>query len=139
MHKFAPSKLSSPLIIFAAVFAAVLFWNGQTAAASDAGWKGAIEAMPANGLTGQWTVAGRDFTADDGAEFRQENGAFAVGVCVEVDYVGAAAPYTATKIASKNADDCSGMSTPDPSPDPSETPSPEPSGTPEAAGDPDPA
>ncbi|MCB9162118.1 MAG: procyclic acidic repetitive family protein [Caldilineaceae bacterium] len=132
MHKFAPSKLSSPLIIFAAVFAAVLFWNGQTAAASDAGWKGAIEAMPANGLTGQWTVAGRDFTADDGTEFRQENGAFAVGVCVEVDYVGAAAPYTATKIASKNADDCSGMSTPDPSPDPSETPSPEPSGTPEA-------
>ncbi|MCB0075224.1 MAG: hypothetical protein KDE20_27395, partial [Caldilineaceae bacterium] len=97
MHKFAPSKLSSPLIIFAAVFAAVLFWNGQTAAASDAGWKGAIEAMPANGLTGQWTVAGRDFTADDGTEFRQENGAFAVGACVKV-HLDNATPATIREI-----------------------------------------
>ena len=132
MHNLAPSKLYRPLIIVAAVFAAVLFWNGQTASAGQADWKGPIEVMPADGLTGQWTVAGRDFTADAGTEFRQENGAFAVGVCVEVEYVGAAAPYTATKIASKNADDCSGVSNPDPSPEPSETPSPEPSGTPEA-------
>ncbi len=91
--------------------------------------------MPASGLQGEWIVAGRAFAATASTEFRTDKGPFAVGVCVEVEYVGAAQPFTATKIASKSSDDCtSGTVTPGvtPSETPSQTPSTTPSQTPSA-------
>lgn len=78
--------------------------------------------MPASGLLGDWVVAGKAFTATSSTEFKQEHGAFTVGVCVEVEYTGDDEPLTATKIASKNQDDCDNDSPHPPSVTPSATP-----------------
>ncbi|MCE7986941.1 MAG: hypothetical protein DYG89_37685 [Caldilinea sp. CFX5] len=85
-----------------------LFWSGPVAYATEGNHKGRIDAMPAGTLLGRWVVAGVSFDANGSTEFRTDKGDFAVGVCVEVEYVGAAQPFVATKIASKNADDCTG-------------------------------
>ncbi|MCC9075073.1 DUF5666 domain-containing protein [Litorilinea aerophila] len=47
---------------------------------------GFIEAMPDSGLIGQWTVNGVLLETTASTEFEQDYGAFAVGVCVEVEY-----------------------------------------------------
>lgn len=98
-------------------------------------WTGRITAMPASGLTGQWVVNGRTFTAGAGTEFRQDKGALAIGVCAEVEYVGTVEPLAATKIASKSDDDCT-AATPVPSETPSGTPSETPSVTPSVTPEP---
>lgn len=104
-------------------------WSSRVAFAQQSEWKGRIDSMPASGLEGDWVIGGRAFTADSQTDFRTDKGDFGAGVCVEVDYVGDAEPYTATKIATKSQDDChNGGATP------SETPSPEPSSTPDAPG-----
>lgn len=92
-------------------------WSSQVAQAHQPEWKGQIDAMPANGLQGAWVVAGRSFTATSSTEFKQEKGAFAVGVCVEVEYVGSTEPFEATKIASKNSNDCNSNGTVPPTPE----------------------
>ncbi|MEZ4867664.1 MAG: DUF5666 domain-containing protein [Caldilineaceae bacterium] len=111
------------LLLFA-VFS--VMWTAQIAKASEGNWQGKIEVMPADGLIGNWTVNGRAFVTDGQTEFRQERGNFGQGVCVEVEYVGDAAPFHATKIASKSSDDCGGSATPEETetPDPSTTPEP---------------
>jgi hypothetical protein len=113
-------------------------WNSQIALAGESNRTGRIEARPAGTLIGSWTVAGTSFVTNSNTEFRQDKGAFAIGVCVEVEYVGAAQPFTATKIASKSDDDCGGGSSPTGTPStgtpstgtPGATPSVTPSGTP---------
>jgi hypothetical protein len=110
------------LAVIAAVLIALVAWSGQVAQAQELNWTGRITSMPGSGLVGQWTVGGRTFIAGAGTEFRQDKGALAVGVCAEVEYVGAAEPFSATKIASKSDDDCASV-TPTPSTTPSVTPS----------------
>ena len=114
------------LTIVAGILFAAICWTGQTASAQQAEWKGYIESMPVSDLIGEWTVGGRTFVTNVGTEFRQEKGPFATDVCVEVEYVGSVTPYTATKIATKDTDDCSdSASTPSPTPSPSVTPTPD--------------
>lgn len=115
-------------VIITALLAAAV-WSGHVASAQQLNWTGRIVSLPASGLVGQWNVAGRTFVTTAATDFRQDKGAFAVGVCVEVEYVGAAEPYSATKIASKSSDDCT-VSTPTPSVTPGVTPSITPSATP---------
>ena len=132
--KHLPHPSLRPPLFFVVVFTILAsLWSSQIAFAQELQWKGRIDAMPAGGLQGEWNVAGRAFTASAGTEFRTDKGPFSVGVCVEVEYVGAAQPFTATKIASKSSDDCtSGTATPGvtPSETPSQTPSVTPSETP---------
>ena len=81
-----------------------------------------------------WWGSGRSTAAplfQRPTDYRQDKGPLAVGVCVEVEYVGAGEPFTATKIASKSDDNrTAGTSTP--SATPSGTPSATPSATPTA-------
>lgn len=88
-----------------------LVWTQGLALASAVTKVGRIEVLPATGLLGTWVVAGISFTASAGTEFRQDNGAFAVGGCVEVEYSDAGSPFPATKIASKKDDDCGAATT----------------------------
>jgi len=104
----------------------LLTWGGHNAWAQQSPWQGLIEAMPTSGLIGQWVVQGRTFTTDANTDFRQDKGAFAVGVCAEVEYVGSTSPFSATKIASKNLADCVASLTGTPT---GETPTTSPTGT----------
>jgi hypothetical protein len=45
---------------------------------------GLIEQMPGSGLIGAWTIGGNNYVTVDQTEFDQEEGAFAVGVCVKL-------------------------------------------------------
>ena len=112
--KHSPHQSLRTPMFFVVVFTFLAsLWSSQVALAQELQWTGRIDAMPASGLQGDWLVAGRAFAATGSTEFRTDKGPFAVGVCVEVEYVGAAQPFTATKIASKNSDDCaSGTATP---------------------------
>ncbi|MEZ4729673.1 MAG: DUF5666 domain-containing protein [Caldilineaceae bacterium] len=128
------------LLAFVSAVSCLLFWSGQVVWAGEANLVGRVDALPAGTLVGRWVVQGVSFDATNSTEFRQDKGAFAVGICVEVEYVGAAQPFTATKIASKNADDCSGVgSTPTSSPTtstPAATTSPTTSATPSGTASP---
>jgi hypothetical protein len=52
--------------------------------------KGAVQSMPASGLIGNWTIAGKALVADGSTKFDQEEGALGVGAIVEAK----AAPQT---------------------------------------------
>jgi hypothetical protein len=117
------------LATIAAIILATAIWSGHSASAQQLNWFGRITSLPAGGLVGEWNVEGRTFVTTAATDFRQDKGAFAVGVCVEVEYVGTAEPYSATKIASKSSDNCS-SGTPTSSVTPSVTPSSTPSVTP---------
>jgi hypothetical protein len=98
-------------IVFVALSA---LWWSHTAQATGQELKGRIEAMPASGLLGEWVIAGRTFLVTEATRIREDKGPVRVGVCVEVEYTGDAAPFLAKKIATKSDDDC------DDSPPPSE-------------------
>lgn len=122
-----------PRWLFAALLLGLLLsilWTGPVARADEARWVGLVETMPVAGLQGAWVVAGRAFTTTESTEFRQDKGAFAVGVCVEVKYVGESAPFSATKMATKSTDDCNSSATPTVSTTPSTTETPDASATP---------
>lgn len=104
------------LLALASAFIGATLWSGQIAWASEANLVGRVSAMPAGTLIGTWVVQGVSFATTNSTDFRQDKGAFAVGGCVEVEYVGAVQPFAATKIASKNSDDCSLSGTPTGSP-----------------------
>ncbi len=67
---------------------------------------GFIEQMPAGGRQGTWVIGGVQYSADANTEFEQDYGAFAVGVCVEVDYEEGS-PRRATEIETKQSYKCS--------------------------------
>jgi len=83
-------------VVFTALAAGMLLalfgMTAQAQAQDDAAGRGGegkevygrIDAMPAAGLVGQWTVDGDNYTATAETEFDQSQGAFAVGVCVKV-------------------------------------------------------
>lgn len=93
--------------VYAIIFVILAaFWSSSVAMAGDREWKGMVDSLPADGLWGEWVVAGRTFVADANTRFSNNREDFDVGVCVEVEYVGAEAPFVAKKIAKKRADDC---------------------------------
>jgi hypothetical protein len=108
-------NLSSKAAVIALIAFVLLvsLWSNSAALTGDRTWKGRIDSLPANGLQGEWVVAGRIFSADENTRFHDDRDDFAVGVCVEVEYAGAAEPYQAKKIAKKSSDAC-----------PTETPTP---------------
>ncbi|RME86074.1 MAG: hypothetical protein D6775_01050, partial [Caldilineae bacterium] len=65
--------------------------------------------MPAGGFVGTWVIDGVSYTASAATRFEQEHGAFAVGACVEVEYISGT-PRQATKIATEHDYKCSGGS-----------------------------
>ncbi len=72
-------------------------------------FKGTIESLPADGLIGDWTVAGRIVHVTSSTRLNQQRGSFAVGVLVEVEgRVQADGSVTAKKIKVEDADDDSG-------------------------------
>ena len=68
--------------------------------------KGLIGEKPIEGGAGTWLIAGIAFEATANTIFRLDEGALAVGVCVEVEYLIQNNQNIAKKIASKNSDDC---------------------------------
>ena len=130
-HGFTPLALLCALFMLG--FALLFSWQSASAF-GELEWQGRVEAMPPSGLIGQWTVAGRLFMTDANTDFDTDKGDFAIGRCVELEYVGTAAPFQVTKIATKNGDDCraagtpTGTQTPSPSTTPT-TPSTTPGGT----------
>lgn len=68
---------------------------------------GLIEQMPDGGRQGAWVIGGVQYSADADTEFEQDYGAFAVGVCVEVEYRDGS-PRRATQIETKQSYKCSG-------------------------------
>ena len=89
-HRVTYTAARYALATIAAIIFATAIWSGHIASAQQLNWIGRITAMPAGGLIGQWNVDGRTFVTTAGTDFRQDNGAFAVGVCVEVEYTGTA-------------------------------------------------
>lgn len=121
LHRTFPLRIVILALMSACLYA--LLWSGQVARAGEANLVGRVSAMPTGTLIGTWVVQGVSFVTTSSTEFRQDKGAFAVGGCVEVEYVGAVAPFTATKIASKNSDDCTLSGTPTGTPSVTTTPS----------------
>jgi hypothetical protein len=69
------------------------------------GW---VEAMPAGGLVGDWVIGGTTYVTTGATEFEQENGPFAVGVCVKAN-LAAADSTTVVKLQTEPAGDCDGQ------------------------------
>lgn len=82
----------------------------QAKPADDEGpeWRGTLAARPSAGTIGDWTIAGRVFTADNGTTVDEEHGTLQVGGCVEVKYQVVASGYRAVKLESKATTDCNG-------------------------------
>lgn len=141
LHRTFPLRIFFLALVSAAL--CTLLWAGQVAWAGEANLVGRVTTMPTGALIGTWVVQGVSFVTTNSTEFRQDKGAFAVGGCVEVEYVGTVQPFVATKIASKNGDDCSLSGTPTSAPSVTTTPgstpvtpgaTPSPSGEQEAYG-----
>ena len=64
-----------------------------------------VESRPSGGLVGAWIIGGHTFMADANTEFRQEDGALAVGACADVEYLNVS-PYVALEIRSRQRDKC---------------------------------
>lgn len=100
-------RMPKTWIIATVVFVAFsALWWSHTAQATGQELKGRIEAMPANGLLGEWMIAGRTFLVTEATRIREEDGPVAVGVCVEVEFTGSTSPYLAQEIATESDDDC---------------------------------
>lgn len=66
--------------------------------------RGIVDSFPA-GLVGEWVVEGVSYQADSNTEFKQEDATFAVGGCVDIEYV-AGSPNQAVRIDAKLLIDC---------------------------------
>lgn len=75
-----------------------------------------IEAMPASGLMGIWTIGGVQYQVTPGTRLRQEGGPFAIGACVEVEYVVDTTPRQVRKVETERGHDCGATGTPDATP-----------------------
>lgn len=76
----------------------------------------ALVSRPNSNLVGEWVIGAGRFMATEHTEFRQENGAFAAGVCTKVEYWTTQSPYVATQIRTEESDKCDGSTTPVPTP-----------------------
>jgi hypothetical protein len=66
---------------------------------------GFVEAKPASGLVGQWTIAGVAYSATLTTQFSERNGALIAGAFVKVSYVTNAGVRSALEIESEDAPD----------------------------------
>ena len=82
---------------------------------NEADFTGPIESLPADGLLGVWTVAGKQVEVVSTTRLEQEDGGFAVGTIVEVEgLAGADGVIVASKVEVKS------NGTPAPQPEPHE-------------------
>jgi len=69
--------------------------------------KGLVQSMPSPGLIGSWTIGGVAYETTSSTRFKQEDGPFVVGACVEVEYSSSSTPRTATEIKTQEQEECS--------------------------------
>lgn len=65
-----------------------------------------IETLPASPFIGAWRIGGVDASATATTRFEQNNGAFAIGVCVEASYVIEGGTNRLTSVESKPTSRC---------------------------------
>lgn len=70
---------------------------------------GMIDSFP-SGLIGTWTIDGIAYEAGVGTQFEQEDGAFAIGACVEVKSILQGTTNIALEIETENSYHCGGSS-----------------------------
>lgn len=68
---------------------------------SSAKFYGVVDALPQNGITGQWLVNGRQVMVVPGTEIKEKRGRVAVGAYVKVEGYPAGASFTADEIEVK--------------------------------------
>ena len=68
---------------------------------------GRIESFPAD-LVGAWVVGGVTYNADGSSEFKQEDGAFAVGACVKIHALTTTTPATIREVRTERDYRCGG-------------------------------
>lgn len=71
-----------------------------------------VEVMPVRGLWGRWVIEGVEYVVGPRSRLRQEKGPFAVGACVEVEYVVGATPRPVRKMETKRRHECAHDGTP---------------------------
>lgn len=72
---------------------------------------GLLTAMPAGGRQGDWGIDNVAYLANAGTEFEEEYGAFALGVCVEAEFVPQNGKNVLDELETERAYKCSGGST----------------------------
>lgn len=139
--RLAIVTIAAGILIMAARAWQPAFAAGDGTADGSLSWRGIVNDKPASGLTGDWVIAGKAFTADGATEFNQEDGLLAVGVCADVDYVLDGNVNRALEIDSKEAVECNedATVTPDPNDTPGATETPDATGTPDATETPEPS
>lgn len=68
---------------------------------------GIVDAMPQDGRVGDWVIGGATYVTTATTEFEQENGQFAVGVCVKAS-LAAVDSNQVVKLQTEPAGDCDG-------------------------------
>ena len=92
------------LVMLGLAGSGLVFAAPDTAVSDDElDFEGLIESFPA-GLSGEWVVDGQTFIANNGTEFDTEDGPFAVGVCVDINYIVVNEVQTATRIRTDYSD-----------------------------------
>jgi hypothetical protein len=71
-----------------------------------------IDSFPAAPYSGTWGIGGVSYSADAATVFSQEQGAFAVGACVEARYAPKSGVNTLLKVETKPATRCQSSGTP---------------------------
>lgn len=102
--------------------------NGTPGATQEV--KGIVDAVPSPGLIGSWMIGGVEYVANGSTEFKQDDGPFVVGACVEVAFFTSTTPRVAHEIKTEKQRDCSGNGTGTPSGTPSGTGTPDGTTTP---------
>ena len=70
-------------------------------------FKGTIQALPASaGFVGNWTVAGRTIIVTNSTKLESNDAPFGIGTCVEVKGQQTGSAVQATKIETKDREDC---------------------------------
>ncbi|MEM7125143.1 MAG: DUF5666 domain-containing protein [Chloroflexota bacterium] len=81
--------------------------NAQSATTPESlDWTGFVEALPATGAEGSWTIGGRTFTVDGNTIIDQTNHALVVGACAEVDYEATGTSDLAIELAGVDMAEC---------------------------------
>ncbi len=65
-----------------------------------------VDALPAAPYTGTWSIGGVEYVANGATEFKQEDGAFAVGVCVKAEFLNANGINVLKEVESEQTSKC---------------------------------
>lgn len=77
-------KLLVVTLLLAFIGATFVTPNVAYAKAGDVTFTGIVQAKPATGLQGSWTIGGKIFKTNAGTQFNQVNGPLVVGACAKV-------------------------------------------------------